>query len=241
MTALELPSGQPDTLGMDGVGGKQPGRTRARHANLSGQAMGTKGLATRRRLIAALIELLGEVPLRELTVKSIATAAGMSPATFYLYFRSVRECLHAAAGAVSQSTPAILEVLGREWDTVAGPRNAWELAMDHLELWEEHRTLLRVRNLVAEEQVPEFVRQRRLAMGPAVQAMAELAQRQQQAGRLDPAISPAALSGALFAMLDLMSAVFPVHAMKPSSVERGHIQAAAYVLSASLGCAGAVE
>jgi AcrR family transcriptional regulator len=226
---------------MDGAGQKQKTRTRVRHANLSGQAMGTKGFATRRRLINALIELLGEVPLRELTVKSIAKAAGMSPATFYLYFRSVRECLHAATGAVSQSTPAILEVLARDWDKETGPRNAWDLAMDHLELWDAHRTLLRVRNLAAEEQDSDFVRQRVLAMGPAVRALAELAQRQQRGARLDPDIAPIALAGALFAMLDLMSAVFPVHARHASSVERAHIEAAAYVLSASLGCPGAAQ
>jgi AcrR family transcriptional regulator len=214
---------------------------RGRHANLSGQTMGTKGLATRRRLIEAMVNLLGRTPLRDLTVKAISTEAGMSPATFYLYFRSVRECFHAATGAISQSTPAILELLGREWDERTGAQNAWELVMDHLELWEQHRTLLRVRNLAAEEGDPSFTLQRRLAMGGAVAALAKQVEQQQAAGRLDPATSPIALSGALFAMLELMSSVFHLHQGKRASVERNHVQAAAFILAASVGCPGVVE
>ncbi|MCK9541282.1 MAG: TetR/AcrR family transcriptional regulator [Novosphingobium sp.] len=209
-----------------------------RHANLSGQVMGTKGLATRKRLIAAMIRLLEAVPLREVTVKAVASAAGLSPATFYLYFRSVRECLHAAAGSVSQSTPAILEILERDWDAESGAANALALVMDHLELWEEHRTLLRVRNLAAEERDPLFMRQRRLAMDASVRAMTDLAERQQAKGDLDGAVSPVALASALFAMLDLVSAVIHVHDGKKPAAERERIAAAAYVLRAGLGCEG---
>ncbi|MDP3676324.1 MAG: TetR family transcriptional regulator [Novosphingobium sp.] len=212
-----------------------------RHANLSGQAMGTKGLATRRRLIAAMVVLLERTPLRDLTVKAIASEAGMSPATFYIYFRSVRECLYAATRTISQSTPAILEVLERDWSAESGIQNSWEFVMDHLELWEQHRSLLRARNLAAEEGDPDFLLQRRLSMEASGKALARQAELQQRDGRLDPALSPMALSGALFAMLDLVSAVFHVHEHKRPAAERGQVDAAAFVVAAALGCPGVVE
>ena len=212
-------------------------QNRNRHANLSGQVMGTKGLATRRRLMIAMIELLESVAARDLTVKSIASKAGLSPATFYLYFRSVRECLLAATGSISQSTPAVLGVLDRDWGAGAAGGNALSLVMDHLEVWEQHRTLLRVRNLVAEEKDRQFVAQRRLSMGPAVRALAGLAERHRKGGRLEADVAPMALASALFAMLDLVSSVIHVHDGKQPSVELDHIKAAAYVIAASLGSA----
>jgi len=214
----------------------EPAPRSARHANLSGQVMGTKGLATRRRLITAMIGLLANGPLRDITVKAIAAAAGLSPGTFYLYFRSVPECLLAAAGTVSQSSPAMLDVLEQDWSDESGPDNALNLVLDHLAVWEEHRTLLRLRNLAAEEKDPRFLRQRQLALGPAVRALAALAARQQAKGMLDPAIAPEALSSALFAMLDLVISVIHVHDNKRPSVERSHIEAASYVVAAALGC-----
>jgi AcrR family transcriptional regulator len=203
--------------------------------------MGTKGLATRRRLIAAMIVLLERTPLRDLTVKAIASEAGMSPATFYIYFRSVRECLSAATRTISQSTPAILEVLERDWSAETGIQNSCEFVMDHLELWEQHRSLLRARNLAAEEGDPDFLLQRRLSMEASGKALARQIQLQQRSGRLDPALSPLALSGALIAMLDLVSAVFHVREHKRPAVERGQVQAAAFVVAAALGCPGVVE
>jgi AcrR family transcriptional regulator len=211
-----------------------------RHANLSGQAMGTKGLATRRRLIAAMIVLLERTPLRDLTVKAIASEAGMSPATFYIYFRSVRECLYAATRTISQSTPAILEVLGRDWNAASSIQNSWEFVMDHLELWEQHRSLLRARDLAAEEGDPDFLLQRRLSLETCGMTLARQAERQQQAGRLDPALSPLALSAALISMLDLVSALFPVTESKRATVERNQVHAAAFVVAAALGCPGVV-
>ncbi|MET0362256.1 MAG: TetR family transcriptional regulator [Sphingobium sp.] len=215
--------------------GERGGRS---HANLSGQVMGTKGLASRRRLIEAMIGLLDQMPLRDVTIKALADAAGVSPATFYLYFRSVRECLYAAAGTISQSTPAILEILEREWAVGSGHENALALVVDHLEIWERHRTLLRVRNLAAEERDPKFRTLRRMALGAAVQSMTGLVERQQGAGRTDPAVSPVALSSAMFAMLDLVASIIHIHDGKRPSVERNHIRAASYILAASLGCQG---
>ena len=59
--------------------------------NQNGQAMGAKGLLTRRRLMDATSELLLTTPLRELTVSQITRASNTSASTFYLYFNDVPE------------------------------------------------------------------------------------------------------------------------------------------------------
>jgi AcrR family transcriptional regulator len=58
---------------------------RKRAQNLYGQAMGRKGSETRARLIRATVELLEKRSLRDVSVSDIATLAGTSSPSFYIY------------------------------------------------------------------------------------------------------------------------------------------------------------
>jgi AcrR family transcriptional regulator len=70
---------------------------RKRTQNLYGQAMGRKGSETRARLMRATVELLEKRSLRDVSVSDIATLAGTSSSSFYIYFADVTAAALAAA------------------------------------------------------------------------------------------------------------------------------------------------
>ena len=61
----------------------------ATDTNLGGQTIGRKGSETRVRLLEAAAALLATTPLRKLATADVARKAGISPASFYLYFENV--------------------------------------------------------------------------------------------------------------------------------------------------------
>src|SRR5882762_11779811 len=87
-------------------------RPRKRPQNLYGQAMGRKGTQTRERLIRATVDLLEKRSLRDVSVSDIATLAGTSSSSFYIYFADVTAAALAAAEGVEQITPQIEALLG---------------------------------------------------------------------------------------------------------------------------------
>src|SRR6202023_3680287 len=86
-----------------------------RPQNLYGQSMGRKGTQTRERLIRATTELLEKRPLRDVVVSDIATLAGTSSSSFYIYFADVTSAALAAAQGVEQITPEIEALLSERW------------------------------------------------------------------------------------------------------------------------------
>src|ERR1700758_2290546 len=88
---------------------------RKRHQNLYGQSMGRKGMQTRERLIRATVELLEKRPLRDVVVSDIATLAGTSSSSFYIYFADVSSAALAAAQGIEQITPEIQTILEQPW------------------------------------------------------------------------------------------------------------------------------
>src|SRR5688572_28184084 len=92
------------------------GRRPKARTNQNGQAMGAKGLQTRRRLLQATETMLRTTPVRDLRVAEIAKAANTSTSTFYLYFQDVSEAVLAVANGVSQSTPEFMAQLDSAWE-----------------------------------------------------------------------------------------------------------------------------
>src|ERR1700688_4851868 len=90
-------------------------RPRKRPQNLYGQSMGRKGTQTRERLIRATVELLEKRSLRDVSVSDIATLAGTSSSSFYIYFEDVTAAALAAAEGIEQITPQIEAVLSERW------------------------------------------------------------------------------------------------------------------------------
>jgi AcrR family transcriptional regulator len=128
------------------------GKTRRKRAqNLYGQSMGRKGTQTRERLIRATIELLEKRPLRDVVVSDIATLAGTSSSSFYIYFADVSSAALAAAQGVEQITPEIEALLGSAWTRADAQDKADALVESYVNFSSQHHAILRIRNLSADE------------------------------------------------------------------------------------------
>lgn len=145
----------------------------ARRANKLGQRMRPKGAATERNLMQATLSLLKEQSPLDLSVHRIAREAGTSPATFYIYFKSVREVILALVDTLHE--PYLRDVL----PTLQGPwhdaseTHVRRFVLAYFAFWDEHRRLLAVRNLEADLGDKEFL-DRRIDMSmPVVDALCE--------------------------------------------------------------------
>jgi AcrR family transcriptional regulator len=126
-------------------------RARKRAQNLYGQAMGRKGSETRARLMRATVELLEKRSLRDVSVSDIATLAGTSSSSFYIYFSDVTAAALAAAEGVEQITPEIEALLSERWTAGEAQGKAVALLEAYVDFASHHHAILRVRNLSADE------------------------------------------------------------------------------------------
>ncbi len=119
--------------------------------NLYGQKMGQKGARTRARLMQATAALIEKRSIRDLKVTEITAFAGLSNATFYIYFDDVTDVVLALALEVKQITPVIEELLAQPWAPEDALRNARVIVQAYMSFWDQHQAVLRLRNLAAEE------------------------------------------------------------------------------------------
>lgn len=207
--------------------------------NQTGQTMGRKGLRTRRKLIDTTVALLAETPLRDLKVVDIAAAANTSAATFYVYFDSVIEVVLAGAAELSQSTPEIIALVAAEWDQHNSHDRAVAVIAEYLRFWDEHRALMRARNLAAEEGDERFVRAREQSILPLLLAMVGKIETGQKEGRLARGIYPYASAGTLLMMLERLGALAQMYDSRHSGSGATNFEqikeAAAHTVAATFG------
>jgi AcrR family transcriptional regulator len=168
---------------------------------LDGRALGKRGAATRRRLLDATGELLESNGLRDLRVVDIARAVGTSPATFYQYFRDVEEAVLALAEAVGEQTAPLLDLLDLPWRGESGLESARRLVDGFFLYWDEHRAILRTRNLAAQEGDQRFRDVRNASLQPITEGLS----RKVEGNGVD-GIAPYAAAAALVAMMERMAA-----------------------------------
>jgi len=203
--------------------------------NQHGQAMGAKGLQTRRRMITATEELLRTTPLRELRVADIARAAKTSTSTFYLYFQDVPEAVLAVISEVSQSTPSFLALVEEPWTESDAYDRAQHFVETYFEYWQAHSALFRVRNLAADEGDMRFIQDRANAVMPLLESLAARIEERQANGVLPQDLHALSTAGALLAMIERI-AVIPQANFVTSGVTRDRVaHAAAFFAAVVLG------
>ena len=219
------------TIARSGGRGRRP---KAR-TNQNGQAMGAKGLQTRRRLVEATEALLKTTPGRDLRVAEIAKAANTSTSTFYLYFQDVAEAVLAVANGVSQSTPEFMAQLAAAWDPETAYDRAQAFVESYVDYWSAHAAVFRVRNLAADEGDARFIAARGHAVRPMLQLMAARIRERQAAGGLPADLHAPSAAGALMAMLERMGALQD-NGIGPEDVTRARlVHAAAFVTAVLIG------
>lgn len=146
---------------------------RVERQNKLGQGIRPKGEATRQNLMHATLRLLTDQSPLALSVHSIARAAGTSPATFYVYFKSVREVILALVETLRE--PYLRDVLPTVQTPWPGASEAHvrKFVLAYFTFWDQNRRLLAVRNLEADLGDDEFIRYRVDMSLPVVNALAD--------------------------------------------------------------------
>jgi len=173
---------------------------------LDGRPLGKRGAATRLRLLEATAKLLESHGVRDLRVVDIAREVGTSPATFYQYFRDVEEAVLALTAEVGEELAPVDELLRRPWTGPTGLDAARDMVDLFLRYWDEHRAVLRTRNLAAQEGDQRFRQVRNNSLRPLTEHLAAAVAESQAAGRVSTEIAPMAAAAALVALLERMAA-----------------------------------
>lgn len=168
---------------------------------VDGRVPGRRGLATRQRLLDCTIDLLASTPYRDLKVTDITRAAGTSPATFYQYFVDIEAILLAVAEQVAEEGRRLAELIsGRPWKGASGVASAEALVDGFLVFWRDHRSTLRVVDLLSTEGDKRFRHQRVLMLNAMTKALAtEITEL--QGDKSSNGVEPMAMAGALIGML----------------------------------------
>lgn len=141
--------------------------------NKQGQALGPKGQATRLRLMQAAGKLLKTQSPVELTAVSIAKMAKTSSATFYMYFDDIKDILFALSEAAGQDMGDALEVLDEVWDLSRLESQSARLVEVFNRVWDNHREILRYRNMEADRGDSNFEKLRMDVYVPFVELLAQ--------------------------------------------------------------------
>jgi AcrR family transcriptional regulator len=173
---------------------------------LDGRPLGKRGAATRLRLLEATAKLLESHGVRDLRVVDIAREVGTSPATFYQYFRDVEEAVLALTAEVGEELAPVDEMLRRSWTGPAGLDAARDMVDLFIRYWDEHRAVLRTRNLAAQEGDQRFRQVRNNSLRPLTDHLAAAVAESQAAGRVSAEMAPMAAAAALVALLERMAA-----------------------------------
>jgi AcrR family transcriptional regulator len=173
---------------------------------LDGRQLGKRGAQTRRRLLDATATLLETFGIRDLRVVDIAREVGTSPATFYQYFRDAEEAVLALASDAGEEIAHLADLLDGRWTGAEGLDAARELVDGFVEYWDNHRAVLRTRNLAAQEGDQRFREIRNQTLSTFTARFTRLVAASQRDGRVSPALSPAAAGAALVALIERMAA-----------------------------------
>jgi AcrR family transcriptional regulator len=169
---------------------------------LDGRALGRRGALTRRRLLDATGQLLETRGLRDLRVVDIARAVGTSPATFYQYFRAVEDAVLVLAEEAAEDLGAVIAGLEAAWSDASSHR----IVEAFVDSWDQHRAVLRTRNLAAQEGDQRFRDVRNAFLRPIVGSLAAKITEAQRVGRVDAEMSAVAAASAMVAMTERIAA-----------------------------------
>ncbi|MFF9865239.1 TetR family transcriptional regulator [Streptomyces sp. NPDC013953] len=169
---------------------------------VDGRVAGRRGQATRQKLLDCLSEMLSSSPYRDVKVIDVARKAGTSPATFYQYFPDVEGAVLEIAEEMAKEGAALTELVsGRAWVGKAGWQTAEELVEGFLDFWRKNDALLRVVDLGAAEGDKRFYKIRMKILNSVTNSLTDAVKELQSKGRVDKDVNPAAIAGALVAML----------------------------------------
>jgi len=154
----------------------------------------------------ATAELLAERSVLDLSVVDIARRADASPATFYHYFENVEEVVLALADRAIEEMPAVLQLIQGVWRGQEGLARARAVVDAFLEHWDAHHPVLQLRNVLADRGDRRFMRVRRDALGPVLDALAGRIEEARAEGRVSESVHPWAAAAGMGSLLERLAA-----------------------------------
>jgi AcrR family transcriptional regulator len=154
-----------------------PGVRNVRPANevqpaSAGRVPGSRGRATRERLLECTAKLLGNTSWRSIKVIDIARDAGTSPATFYQYFENVEQASLVLAEELFEGAERVARLIDGDWSAGDSWAMARQVVEAFSEYWEDNRAIFRVVELATEEGDLRFHAQRVRALNAVTVALA---------------------------------------------------------------------
>ena len=177
-----------------------------RMVDQNGRVLGPRALQTRERLLGATRELLSERSVRDISVVEIARRASTSPATCYQYFKDGSDVTLQLAEAAAGEMPSVLAHIEERWRGKRGLETARSVVRGFVDHWDEHRSVLLVRNLFADEGDRRFMKVRRRALSPVIEQLAAKIRENQERGRIQAELHPAAAAAAMASILERLAA-----------------------------------
>lgn len=166
----------------------------------TGRIPGSRGLATRQKLLEATWDAVQTVPYRDISLSAIAREAGTSPATYYHYFKDLDSAILVLADTMLKEGADLASLVT---DTSWGPSQALDSALvvvnEFLRFWQGNRALIRVIELLSEEGDRRYQRVRKRILLDFAEALAEAMEASQPAEEWP--YPPLAAAGGLVSML----------------------------------------
>jgi AcrR family transcriptional regulator len=185
---------------------------------VDGRAIGERAEATRRRLLDETARLLDLHGLLDMRVVEVTRAVGTSPATFYQYFTDVDDAILALAAEAGELERELISLISPAWAEPDGYDLVVEFVDQYHRFWSAHRSVLRVRNLKAEEGDPRYQRVRSRSSIPMAEAFGSLARAGADAGRVSSMLDPFATGGAMLGMIERLFVYEDVFGRRGSSI-----------------------
>lgn len=167
-----------------------------------GRVIGARAHRTRRRLLDATAKLLEERGALGVRVVDITREVGTSPATFYQYFPDVEEAILVLADEATDDIEKLAPYIQAPWSDGDGVVPVQEFVGAFMEYWDQHRVILRVRDLRAEEGDERFWAVRRRGYAAIIPELTLKIEEAQASGRISKELNSYAAAAAAMAMLE---------------------------------------
>ena len=167
-----------------------------------GRVIGARAHRTRRRLLDATAKLLEERGALGLRVVDITREVGTSPATFYQYFPDVEEAILVLADEATDDIETLRPYILTPWNDEDGVVHVQEFVAAFMEYWDQHRVILRVRDLRAEEGDERFWAGAGAGYAAIIPELTAKIEAAQSSGRVSKELNSYAAAAAAMAMLE---------------------------------------
>jgi AcrR family transcriptional regulator len=141
--------------------------------NLLGQKMGYKGRVTREKILVATHKLLRTTAYKNLTASTISQSAGVSAATFYVYFSDLKELFFACVLEAVSDTDNIFHALKQPWNTADSEVAIENFVNEYMAHWSQYRPEMHMLLIESDLGSPPFINLRVSISTRIVRAIAD--------------------------------------------------------------------